>query len=115
MKIHWRSPKMGVRGPARQQEGCLARPLRRARHPEGSLAPPLGRARHPPGCLVALLGAPYGLYYPPGVKNLKREEFWIFTAASWRKPTKKKKPSPVGRFRRGDLLPEGEIIAIVFI
>src|SRR4051812_1137368 len=70
---------------------------------------PLGRARHPPGCLVALLGAPSPLYEPPGVKTLEQEEFRSFTAASWRKPTEKRKPSPAGRFRWGDHLPEGEI------
>src|SRR3954471_2872100 len=75
-------------------------------------APPLVRARHPPGCLVALLGAPSGLYYPPGIETLKKEEFRSFTAASWRKPTEKKNPSPASRFHRGDHLPEGEIIAI---
>src|ERR1043165_2654453 len=102
MKIHWRSPKMGVRGPTRQPEGCLA-------------WPPLGRARHPPGCLVALLGAPSRLYDPPGVKTLEQEEFRSFAAASWRKPTEKKNPSPAGRFRRGDHLAEGEIVAIIII
>src|SRR3954462_2480787 len=99
MEINWSSPKRDLRGPTRQ--------------PEGSLAPPLGRAKHPPGCLVALLGAPSGLYYPPGVETLKLEEFQSFTVASWRKPTEKKKPSPTGRFRRGDHLSEGEIVAIV--
>src|SRR3954463_12340315 len=52
---------------------------------------------------------------PPGVETLKIEEFWSFAAASWRKPTEKKKPSPAGRFRRGDHLPEGEIVSIVII
>src|SRR3954462_10453456 len=99
MEINWSSPKMDLRGPTRK--------------PEGSLAPPLGRARHPPGCLVALLGAPSGLYYDPGVETLKEEEFRSFAAASWRKPTEKKKPSTAGRFCRGDHLPEGEIIVII--
>src|SRR4051812_15330007 len=54
-------------------------------------------------------------YITPGVKNLDIEEFRSFSAASWRKPTRKKKPSPTGRFRRGDHLPEGEIVAIVII
>src|SRR4051812_42716425 len=78
-------------------------------------AAPLGRARHPPGCLVALLGASSRLYDPPGVKTLEEEEFRSFAAASWRKPTKKKKPSPAGRFRRGDHLLEGEIVDIIII
>ena len=93
---------MGVRGPTRQPEGCLA-------------PPPLGHARHPPGCLVALLGALSRLYDLTGVKNLEQEEFQSFTAASWRKPTEKKNPYPAGRFRRGDHLLEGEIVAIVTI
>src|SRR4051812_22328751 len=76
---------------------------------------PLGRASHPPGCLVALLGARSRLYYPPEVETLKEEEFRSFATASWRKPTEKKKPSPAGRFRRGDHLPEGEIVVIVII
>src|ERR1041385_3876784 len=79
MKIHWSSLKRDQRGPS----------------------------RHPPGCLVALLGAPSGLYYLPGVKTLEREEFRSFATASWRKPTEKKKPSPAGRFRRGDHLWKG--------
>src|SRR3954464_8006476 len=91
---------MGVRGPTRQPEGCV---------------PPLGRARHPPGCLVALLGAPSRLYDPPGVETLEEEKFRSFAAATGRKPTKKKKPSPTGRFRRGDHLPKGEIVAIIII
>src|ERR1041384_1359848 len=65
--------------------------------------------------LVPLQGLPSGLYYPPGVETLKREEFWSFAAASWRKPAEKKKASSVGRFHRGDDLPEGEIITIVII
>src|ERR1044072_6421469 len=93
---------MGVRGPTRQPEGCLARP-------------PLGRARHPPGCLVAPLGAPTRLYDPPGVKTLDIEEFPSFAAATGRKPIEEKKPSLASRFRRGDHLPEGEIVAIVII
>src|SRR4051794_38656308 len=36
-----------------------------------------------------------------------------FAAASWRKPIEKKKSSPAGRFRLGEHLPEGEIVAIV--
>ena len=76
---------------------------------------PLGHAGDPPGPLVPLQGLPSGLYYPLGVETLKREEFQSFTAASWRKPTKKKKPSPTGRFRRGDHLTEGEIITTVIV
>src|ERR1041384_8182372 len=65
--------------------------------------------------LVPLQGGPSGLYYPLGVETLKREEFWSFSAASWRKPIDKKKPSSAGRFRRGDHLPEWEIVVIIII
>src|SRR4051812_6360486 len=61
------------------------------------------------------LGAPSRLYNPPGVETLKQEEFLSFSPATERKPTEKKKPSPAGRFRWGDHLLEGEIIAIVII
>src|ERR1043165_9065151 len=99
MKNDWSPPKMGVKEPTRQPEGCLA-------------WPPLGRAKHPPGCLVAPLGAPSRLYDPPGVKTLDIEEFPSFATATGWKPIEEKKPSPAGRFRRGDHLPEGEIVAI---
>src|SRR4051812_39823715 len=93
-------PKMDLRGPTRDPEGSLARPL-------GRQAP-----SWMPG---GPLGAPSGQYYPPGVETLKKREFRSFADASWRKPTEKKKPSSAGRFRQGDHLPEGEIVAIVII
>ena len=92
---------MGVSRPTNQPEGCLARPPRARRAPSWM---PGG----PPQC-------PSRLYDPPGVKTLEEEEFWSFATASWQKPTEKKKPSPTGRFRRGDHLPEWEIVAIVII
>src|SRR4051812_32126774 len=55
---------MDLKGPTRDLEGSLAQP-------------PLGHARHPPGFMVAPLVAPSGLYYPPGVKSLKRGEFGV--------------------------------------
>src|SRR4051812_47359811 len=60
-------------------------------------------------------GPPLAYMTPPGVKTLKREKFQSFAAATGRKPTEEKKPSPAGRFRRGDHLLEGEIIVIVII
>src|SRR4051812_20862295 len=33
----------------------------------------------------------------------------------WAEKYREEKPSPVGRFRRGDHLPEGEIVAIIII
>src|SRR3954464_3208317 len=82
------------------------------RDPEGSLAPPRARRAPswPPGPTP---GVPLWPILPPGVKTLNIEEFRSFSAASWRKPTEKKKPSPAGRFHRGDHLPEGEIVSIV--
>ena len=77
-------------------------------------APP--RARHAPSWMPG--GPPRCPLWPilsPGVKTLKQEEFSSFVVASWWKPTEKKNPSPAGRFRRGDHLPEGEIITIVII
>src|SRR4051812_36298262 len=76
MKNDGSPPKMGVKGPTRQPEVCLA--------------PPLGRARHPPGCLVAPLGAPSRLYDPPRVKTLEGEEFLSFAASTRRKTTEEK-------------------------
>src|SRR3954468_9319170 len=76
---------------------------------------PLGRTGDPPGPLVPLQGLPFGLYYPLGVETLKIKEFRSFAATSWRKPTEKKKPSPAGRFRLGDHLPEGEIVVIIIV
>src|ERR1041385_6952007 len=102
MKIDWGSPKEGVRGPTRQPERCLARP-------------PPGRARHPPGCLVAPLGAPFRLYKPPGVETPKEESFSVFRRRHGAETYKGEKPSPAGRFHRGDHLPEGEIVAIIII
>src|SRR3954469_18061366 len=101
MEIDWSSPKMGVRGPTRQPEGCLAPPPRARQAPSWMPGGPLG--------------APSRLYDPPGVKTVDREEFPSFAAATGRKPTEEKKPSPAGRFGRGDHLPEGEIVAIVII
>src|SRR3954469_24030963 len=94
-------PKIDQRGPNRDPEGSLARPPRARQAPSWM-------SGGPPRC-------PLWPILPPGVDNLKQEEFRSFAAASWRKPTEKKKPSPAGRFRQGDHLPEGDIIAIVII
>src|ERR1043165_8778679 len=68
--------------------------------------------RQPEGCLVAPLGAPLRLYYPPRVKPSEQGLLSRNTAATGRKPNRGENPSPAGRFRRGDHLPEGEIVAI---
>src|ERR1041385_6846281 len=101
MGIDWGSPKMEVRGPTMQPEGCLARP-------------PPGRARHPPGCLVAPSVPPFAYITPWGV-NPKRGVVSSFRRRHGAETYRGEKPSPVGKFRRGDHLPEGEIVAIIFI
>src|SRR3954465_2552226 len=78
-------------------------------------APPPGPPRYPPGCLVAPLGAPLRLYYPPRVKTSERGLLSRNTAATGRKPNRGENQSPAGRLRRGDHLPEGEIVAIIII
>src|SRR3954467_7956325 len=101
MGDEWESPKEEVRGPTRQPEGCLARP-------------PPGRARHPPGCLVAPLGAPFRLFNPLGWKSLERSRFRVSPLPRC-ETYRGEKPSPAGRFHRGDHLPKGEIVAIIMI
>src|SRR3954469_19774845 len=84
-----------------------------SRRVPGAASPRARRAPSwPPGPTP---GVPLWPVLPPRVKTLNIKEFRSFIAASWRKPIEKKKPSPAGRFRRGDHLPEGEIIAIVII
>src|SRR4051812_17266646 len=58
-------------------------------------------------------GAPSGLYLPLGVKTLEQREITEFRRRSVAETYKEEKPSPAGRLRRGEHLPEGEIVAIV--
>src|SRR4051812_32958745 len=76
-------------------------------------APPLGRTGGPPGVLAPLPVPPSGLYLPPGVKTLKQGDFTEFRRRSVAETYREEKPSLAGRFRRGEHLPEEEIIAII--
>src|SRR3954470_24328395 len=93
---------MEMRGPTRQPEGCLARPP-----------------------LLAAPGTLLGAWWPPSVppfayktpwgRNPKRRVLSVFLRRHGAETYRREKPSPAGRFRRGDHLPEGEIIAIIII
>src|ERR1044072_4848258 len=87
MPDDWESPKEEVRGPTRQPEGCL----------------------------VAPLGAPFHLFNPPGVETPKKRVASAFRRRHGAETYRGEKPSPVGRFRREDHLPEGEIVLIIII
>src|ERR1041385_5868966 len=75
--------------------------------------PTPGRAGRAPGALGPLLAPPSGLYTPRYAKTLKREVFTEFRRRSVAETYREEKGFPAGRFRRGDHLPEEEIIAIV--
>src|SRR3954466_5448257 len=53
--------------------------------------------------------------YPPWGRNPKRRRISVFLRRQGAETYKGEEPSPAGRFRRGDHLPEGEIVAIVII
>src|SRR3954463_9239872 len=77
--------------------------------------PTPGRAGRAPGALWLLPAPPSGLYTPRYAKTLKREAFTEFLRRSVEETYREEKGSPAGRFRRGDHLPEGEIVSIVII
>src|ERR1041385_3226490 len=52
---------------------------------------------------------------PPWGRNPKERRVSVFRRRHGAETYREEKPSPVGRFRRGDHLPEGEIIAIIII
>src|ERR1041385_6489609 len=86
--------------------------------PQGALAatwrgPHPGRAGRAPRPLGPLPVPPSGLYNAHHPKTLKRGEFTEFRRRSVAETYREEKPSRAGRFRRGDHLPEGEIITIV--
>src|ERR1041385_6330855 len=86
--------------------------------PQGAQAatwcgPTPGRARRAPGPPGATPGSPAGLYTPRDPKTLKKREFPDSRRRSVAETYREEKPSLAGRFRRGDHLPEGEIVAIV--
>src|ERR1041385_7502819 len=66
-----------------------------------------------PGPLGPLPAPPFGLYIAHIPKTLKQGEFPEFRRRSVEETYREEKTSPKGRFRRGEHLLEGEIIAIV--
>src|SRR3954463_3804388 len=102
MKIDWGSPKMEVRGPTRQPEGCLARP------PSWPHQAPSWMPGGPPRYPLSPIRPPWG-------ENPKNRRVFMCRRHHWAETYRGEKPSPAGRFRRGDHLPEGEIVAIIII
>src|ERR1041385_8140923 len=99
-KDHEDTQKSDQRGPQGDQAATW-------RSPHSARA---GRAPRPLGPLPA---PPSGLYTLRRPKTLKRGEFTEFRRRSVAETYREEKPSLAGRFRRGDHLPKGEIIAIV--
>src|SRR3954462_855212 len=102
MPDDWDSPKEEVRVPTRQPEGCLARP-------------PLLAA---PGTLLDAWwppSVPPFAYITPWGGNPQRREVSVFRRRHGAETCRGEKPSPAGRFRQGDHLPEGDIVAIIII
>src|ERR1041385_3476611 len=62
----------------------------------------------PPRCSLLLIRPPWG-------ENPKRRRVSVFRRHHGAETYRGEKPSPAGRFRRGDHLSEGEIIAIIII
>src|ERR1041385_5654073 len=62
----------------------------------------------PPRCSLLLIRPPWG-------ENPKRRRISVFLRHHGAETYRGEKPSPAGRFRRGDHLLEGEIVAIVII
>ena len=102
MKNDWGSPKVEVRGPTRQPEGCLARP------PSWPRQAPSWIPGGPPRC-------PLSPIRPPQGRNPGYREVSVFRCRHGAETYRGEKTSPAGRFRRGDHLPEGEIVAIIII
>src|ERR1041385_2465798 len=102
MGIDWGSPKMEVRGPTRQPEGCLARA------PSWPRQAPSWMPGGPPRCPLSPIRPPWG-------ENPKYRRVSVFHRRHGAETYRGEKPSPAGRFRRGDHLPEGEIVAIIII
>ena len=102
MKDDWESPKEEVRGPTRQPEGCLARPPFWLRHA------PSWMPGGPPRCPLSPIKPPWG-------RNPGYREVFVFRRRHGAETYRGEKPSPAGRFRRGDHFPKGEIVAIIII
>src|SRR4051812_32994704 len=102
MKIDWGSPKEEVRGPTRQPEGCRARPLSWPRQA------PSWTPGAPPLCPLSPISPPWG-------ENHKGRVVSVFRRRHGAETYRGEKTSPAGKFRRGDPLPEVEIVAIIII
>ena len=102
MKNDWESPKEEVRGPTRQPEGCLARP------------PLLAAPRNLLGAWWPLLVPPFAYLTPLGWKPQNKSCFRVSPPPRGGNLQRRKAISG-GQFRRGDHLPEGEIVAIIII
>src|ERR1044071_8931000 len=61
------------------------------------------------------LRCPLSPIIPPWGRNPEDRRVFVFRRRHGAKTYKGEKPSPAGRFRRGDHLPEGEIVVIVII
>src|SRR4051812_430466 len=102
MKDDCDSPKEEVRGPTRQPEGCLAQP------PSWRRQAPSWMPGGPPRCPLSPIKPPWG-------RNPKKIVLSAFLRRHGAETYRREKPSPAGRFRRGDHLLEGEIVAIIII
>ena len=74
---------------------------------------PLGRAGWPPGRWVPHPGLSFGTYISRDLKTPEQKLDREFRRRSEAETTREEKTFPAGRFRRGELLPEGEIVLIV--
>src|ERR1041385_9109769 len=86
--------------------------------PQGAQAatrrgPTPGRAGRAPGPLGPLPAPPFGLYIAHVPKTLKKREFPELHRRFVAKTYREENTSPAGRFRRGEHLPEGEVVTIV--
>src|ERR1043165_3901118 len=93
---------MEVRGRTRQAEGCLARP------PSWQRQAPSWMPGGPPRCPLSPIRPPWGRN--PGYRRVS-----VFRRLHGAETYRGENPSPTGRFRWGDHLPEGEIVAIIII
>src|SRR3954467_7474703 len=93
---------MEVRGPTRQPEWCLAQP------PSWPRQAPSWMPGGPPRCSLSPIRPPCG-------ENPKYRRVSVFRCHHGVETYRGETPSPAGRFRRGDHLPEGDIISIIII
>src|SRR4051812_20121087 len=87
--------------------------------------PPGSQKGHWRGPLRAAPGTLLDAWWPPSVpplayitpwgRNPKKRVLSAFLRRHGAETYRREKPSPAGRFRRGDHLPEGEIVSIIII